>query len=188
MNHVANVEPEEANVFVYITHLEPPSGGGSFVVGIAYVGTLCYTNDLSVNGGTNNGKGFRTSINSWVYSDLGLSRVRWYNLNNKLEYNTFGNLTLGLYFTNPLLKMIYVLKAHQKFCSYFLLVFEVVYPQGKVMIAKLYCTINYHSKIILRLLLMKLAIIWIWDTIFIQARGVIGFAQLTDLSVQMMVE
>ena len=117
MDHVANVEPEEANVFVYITHLEPPSGGGSFVVGIAYVGTLCYTNDLSVNGGTNNGKGFRTSINSWVYSDLGLSRVRWYNLHNKLEYNTFGNLTLGLYFTNPLLKMIYVLKAHQKFCS-----------------------------------------------------------------------
>ena len=64
-------------MFVYITHLTPPSGGGSFTVGIAWVGSLCYSNTMSVNGGSNNGKGFRVSINSWVSSDLGLSRVRY---------------------------------------------------------------------------------------------------------------
>ena len=68
-------------MFVYITHLTPPSGGGSFTVGIAWVGTVCFTNSISINGGTNNGKGFRVSINSWVSSDLGLSRVRYTLLN-----------------------------------------------------------------------------------------------------------
>ena len=68
-------------MFVYITHLTPPSGGGSFTVGIAWVGSLCYSNTMSVNGGSNNGKGFRVSINSWVSSDLGLSRVRYTLLN-----------------------------------------------------------------------------------------------------------
>ena len=81
VDHVAYDEPENADVFVYITHLTPPSGGGSFTVGIAWVGSLCYSNTMSVNGGSNNGKGFRVSINSWVSSDIGLSRVRYTLLN-----------------------------------------------------------------------------------------------------------
>ena len=81
VDHVAYVEPENADVFVYITHLVPPSGGGSFIVGVAWVGSICFTNNLSINGGSNNGKGFRVSINSWVFSDLGLSRVRYTLLN-----------------------------------------------------------------------------------------------------------
>ena len=81
VTYVSQTEPEDADAFVYITHLTPPSGGGSFTVGIAWVGSVCYTNNLSVNGGTNNGKGFRVSINSWVSSDIGLSRVRYTLLN-----------------------------------------------------------------------------------------------------------
>ena len=77
VDYVSNVETENADVFVYITHLTPPSGGGSFTVGIGWLGTVCFTNNLSVNGVSNNGKGFRVSINSWVSSDLGLSRVRY---------------------------------------------------------------------------------------------------------------
>ena len=77
VDYVAYVEPDEANLFVYITHLVPPSGGGSFTTGVAFRGTICYTNFLSINGGTNNGKGFKASINSWWSSDLGLSRVRY---------------------------------------------------------------------------------------------------------------
>lgn len=65
-NHVVNVETEDANVFAFITHLVPPSGGGSFVVGKGWIGTLCHQN-----------KGYRTSINSWVSSDLALARVRY---------------------------------------------------------------------------------------------------------------
>ena len=73
-DHVSNNEgSEDADVFVYITHLTPPSGGGSFTVGIAWVGTVCYSDSW--------GKGYRVSINSWVSSDLGLSRVRYTLLN-----------------------------------------------------------------------------------------------------------
>ena len=81
VDHVSNNEPEDANAFVYITHLVPPNGGGSFTVGVAWRGSICFTNNLSINGGSNNGKGFRVSINSWVFSDLGLSRVRYTLLN-----------------------------------------------------------------------------------------------------------
>ena len=49
--------------------------GGPFAVGVAWKGSLCYDNRYSVDGGSNNGKGFRTSINSWVTSDLGLAIV-----------------------------------------------------------------------------------------------------------------
>merc|ERR1712051_718512 len=73
-----------ADAFVYITWVTPPSGGGSFTVGIAWVGSVCYTNNLSVNGGTNNGKGFRVSINSWVSSDLGLSRTIAHEMGHNL--------------------------------------------------------------------------------------------------------
>ena len=73
--HVDTNESEDPNVFVFVTHLTPPSGGGSFTVGIAWRGTVCTPDDANVNGGTNNGKGFRISINSWVSSDLGLAEV-----------------------------------------------------------------------------------------------------------------
>ena len=76
-----DMDPEDPNLFVFITHLNPPSGGGSFTVGIAWGGTVCTPDNANINGGTNNGKGFRTSINSWVSSDLGLSEVKdniWY--------------------------------------------------------------------------------------------------------------
>ena len=49
--------------------------GGPFVVGVAWKGSLCYDNRYGVDGGSNNGKGFRTSINSRVTSDLGLAMV-----------------------------------------------------------------------------------------------------------------
>ena len=74
--HVNTNESEDPNLFVFITHLTPPSGGGSFTVGIAWGGSVCYQDNWNVNGGTNNGKGFRISINSWVSSDLGLSEVK----------------------------------------------------------------------------------------------------------------
>ena len=48
---------------------------GSYAVGGAWKGSLCYNNSYSVDGGSNNGKGFRTSINAWVTSDLGLASV-----------------------------------------------------------------------------------------------------------------
>ena len=84
-NHVVNVETEDANVFAFITHLVPPSFG-NYVVGKAWRGSLCYTDNTNVNGGSNNGKGFRTSINSWTSSggDLGLARVR-HNFHNEFE-------------------------------------------------------------------------------------------------------
>ena len=68
MGHVANFESEDPNVFVYITHLLPPSGGGSFTVGIAWLGSVCHSS-----------KGHRVSINSWHSNsgDLGLSKVRY---------------------------------------------------------------------------------------------------------------
>ena len=75
-DHVSTNESEDPNLFVFITHLTPPSGGGSFTVGIAWGGSVCYQDNWNVNGGTNNGKGFRTSINSWVFSDLQLSEVK----------------------------------------------------------------------------------------------------------------
>ena len=93
MGHVSNFESEDPNVFVYITHLVPPSSG-SYVVGVAWLGTVCL-----------NSKGHRVSINSWVSSDLGLSKVR-YTVHNGLECSTCGNLTLCLYIFNPLLKTI----------------------------------------------------------------------------------
>ena len=76
-NHVLNVETEDPNVFAFITHLVPPNFG-TYTVGKAWRGSLCYTDNLNVNGGSNNGKGFRTSINSWTSSggDLGLAQVR----------------------------------------------------------------------------------------------------------------
>ena len=76
-NHVVNVETEDPNVFAFITHLVPPNFG-TYTVGKAWRGSLCYTDNLNVNGGSNNGKGFRTSINSWTSSggDLGLAQVR----------------------------------------------------------------------------------------------------------------
>ena len=80
-SHVDTNESEDPNLFVFITHLNPPSGGGSFTVGIAWGGVVCYPDNINVNGGTNNGKGFRISINSWVSSDLALSEVKeniWY--------------------------------------------------------------------------------------------------------------
>ena len=79
--HVDTNESEDPNLFVFITHLNPPSGGGSFTVGIAWGGVVCYPDNINVNGGTNNGKGFRISINSWVSSDMALSEVKeniWY--------------------------------------------------------------------------------------------------------------
>ena len=72
VDHVSDNESEDADAFVYITHLTPPSGGGSFVVGIAWVGTVCYSYG---------GRGYKVSINSWVSSDMGLSRVRYTLLN-----------------------------------------------------------------------------------------------------------
>ena len=83
-NHVVNVETEDANVFAFITHLVPPSFG-KYVVGKAWRGSLCYTDNTNVNGGSNNGKGFRSSINSWTFSDLGLARVR-HNFHYEFEY------------------------------------------------------------------------------------------------------
>jgi hypothetical protein len=84
VDYVSNVEPEDADAFVYITHLTPPSGGGSFTVGIAWVGSICWTNAYSINGGTNNGKGFKVSINSWVSSDLGLSKTIAHEMGHNL--------------------------------------------------------------------------------------------------------
>ena len=72
--HVDTNESEDPNLFVFITHLTPP--GGFFTVGIAWEGTVCTPDNANINGGTNNGKGFRISINSWVSSDLGLSEVK----------------------------------------------------------------------------------------------------------------
>ena len=59
--------------------------GGPFAIGVAWKGSLCYDNRYSVDGGSNNGKGFRTSINSWVTSDLGLAMVM--NTLTSLFYN-----------------------------------------------------------------------------------------------------
>ena len=74
--HVDANETEDANLFVFITYLNPPSGGDPFTVGIAWGGTVCTPDNANVNGGTNNGKGFRISINSWVSGDFGLSEVK----------------------------------------------------------------------------------------------------------------
>ena len=83
--HVDTNESEDPNLFVFITHLTPPSGGGTFTVGIAWGGTVCIPDNANINGGSNNGKGFRISINSWVSSDLGLSEVK----------KTYGMLFIG---------------------------------------------------------------------------------------------
>ena len=67
---------EDPNLIVFITHREPPIGGGPFDVGIAWGGTVCVKDDANVNGGTNNGKTVRINISSWVFSDLQLSEVK----------------------------------------------------------------------------------------------------------------
>ena len=81
-NYVVKHETsEDANLFVFITHHEPPSARTPFNMGAAYIGTVCMPDDANVNGGTNNGIGFRVSINSWVISDLQLTEVKeniWY--------------------------------------------------------------------------------------------------------------
>jgi len=83
--HVDTNESEDPNLFVFITHLNPPSGGGSFTVGIAWGGVVCYPDNINVNGGTNNGKGFRISINSWVSSDLALSETIAHEIGHNLN-------------------------------------------------------------------------------------------------------
>ena len=80
-DHIDTNESEDPNSFVFITHLTPPSGGGTVTAGVAWRGSVCYPDNLNVNCGANNGKEFRTSINSWVFSDLQLSEVKdniWY--------------------------------------------------------------------------------------------------------------
>jgi len=90
---IVDMDPEDPNLFVFITHLTPPSGGGSFTVGIAWGGTVCTPDSDNVNGGTDNGKGFRISINSWVTSDLGLSETiaheMGHNLNMEHDFDPF---------------------------------------------------------------------------------------------------
>jgi len=83
--HVDTNESEDPNLFVFITHLTPPSGGGSFTVGIAWGGVVCVPDGANMNGGTNNGKGFRISINSWVSSDLGLSETIAHEIGHNLN-------------------------------------------------------------------------------------------------------
>ena len=56
---ITQTESGNSNVYVYVTYLEPPSGGGSFTVGIAWVGTVCFQSYWNINGGTMNGKGYR---------------------------------------------------------------------------------------------------------------------------------
>ena len=75
-NHVITNESEDPNLFVFITHLPPPSPEESLLVGVAWGGSVCTPDSANINGGTNNGKGFRISINSWVFSDLQLSEVK----------------------------------------------------------------------------------------------------------------
>ena len=75
-NHVITNENEDSNLFVFITQKNPPIGGGEITVGRAWLGSVCEPDNANINGGTNNGKGFRISINSWVFSDLQLSEVK----------------------------------------------------------------------------------------------------------------
>ena len=76
-NHVITNESEDPNLFVFITHLNPPPiVGEEITVGRAWPGSVCFADNANINGGTNNGKGFRISINSWVFSDLQLSEVK----------------------------------------------------------------------------------------------------------------
>ena len=63
-------------MFIFITHHEPPSARTEFNMGVGYIGTVCMPDDANVNGGTNNGIGYKVSINSWVYSDLQLTEVK----------------------------------------------------------------------------------------------------------------
>ena len=63
-------------MFIFITHHEPPSARTEFIKGAGYRGTVCMPIDANVNGGTNNGIGYKVSINSWVYSDLQLTEVK----------------------------------------------------------------------------------------------------------------
>ena len=75
MDHVVN-EPTSPDLFVFITHLIPPNSGGAFMVGTAWRGSVCAEDNANVNGGTANGKGYRTSINSWVSTDFACAEVR----------------------------------------------------------------------------------------------------------------
>ena len=69
---MSNNETENPDAFVYITYLTPPAPGVIFTVGVGYVGTVCRSY---------NQKYLKSSVNSWVTSDLGLSRVRYTLLN-----------------------------------------------------------------------------------------------------------
>ena len=46
------------------------------MVGTAWRGSVCAEDNANVNGGTANGKGYRTSINSWVSTDFACAEVR----------------------------------------------------------------------------------------------------------------
>ena len=75
VNHISTTEAEDPNLFVYLATYIPPAGGGSFTAGSGWVGSICYQNNWSVNGGSNNGKGFRASISLWIDSDLQAAEV-----------------------------------------------------------------------------------------------------------------
>jgi len=61
-NHIINNESTESpNLFVYLSYYTPPPGV-TYTVGSAWVGSVCIADDANVNGGTQNGKGFRASI------------------------------------------------------------------------------------------------------------------------------
>ena len=59
-----NEQNEDPNLFVYISHFTP-NGGGTFVAGSGWVGTVCSPS-----------KGHRASISLWTTSDLGCAEVR----------------------------------------------------------------------------------------------------------------
>ena len=72
VDQIPSNEQEDPDLFVYISYLTPPVFG---TIGSAWVSTVCFSNNLNVNGGTNNGKGFRTSISLWLRSDLQCAEV-----------------------------------------------------------------------------------------------------------------
>ena len=77
VNHILNTETTESpDLFVYLSYYTPT--GGTYTAGSAWVGSVCFSDTTGVNGGSQNGKGFRASVSLRTYKgDLDCAEVRF---------------------------------------------------------------------------------------------------------------
>jgi len=84
VNHILNTEQTESpNLFVYLSYYTPT--GGTYTAGSAWVGSVCFSDNAGVNGGSQNGKGFRASVSLRTYKgDLDCAEIVSHEIGHNL--------------------------------------------------------------------------------------------------------